>query len=62
MITVLAAIAVLYAYALIVAYRIGHPGRHARMLSRPRPLRLLQHGGHAKPRRPAPAHAKAVTA
>lgn len=52
-------IAVLYVMAL--AHRVGigrHP--HARVWSRPRPLRLLAHGAHEA--RPAPKHGRTQAA
>jgi hypothetical protein len=48
---ILLAIAAAVAYVLLLAYRIGlGAGRHARVWSPPRPLRLLSHGEHERPK------------
>jgi hypothetical protein len=59
------AIAAAVVYVLLLAYRIGlGAGRHARVWSRPRPLRLLSHGKHEgpKPRREPQGPAASETA
>ncbi|WP_141576198.1 hypothetical protein [Actinomadura sp. WMMA1423] len=54
MILTLGAIVAAYLYVLALAWRVGHTGKHGRVWSTPRPARLLQHGSHARPRKPAP--------
>jgi hypothetical protein len=55
MIITFVGLAATYAYLLLLAYRVGHGGRHARVWARPRPLKLLAHGSHTA----APARSEA---